>query len=118
MIGDKTMTNEDQKRMLEIAHTIIQQMGGESRLIAMVNMKDALILDSGVQFRFSGSKRANKVVIELTPNDLYTMTFYKMGRFSKKTFEVSLKKVDTFKDIYNDMLIDIFETATGLYLRL
>lgn len=45
-------------------------------------------------------------------SDLYTMRFH---RFSMKT---GLKTIRQYDDVYCDMLIDLFEDETGLYLRL
>ena len=111
------MTYTD-KEKIEIANTIIRQMGGAGRLKAMIGAKDIYALDSGVQFRFMGSKKANKVKIDYTPDDLYTMTFIKVGRLNKKTFDIKVDTVETFEGIYNDQLKPIFEETTGLYLSL
>lgn len=111
------MTYTDNEK-IEIANTIIRQMGGGGRLKAMVGAKDIYALDSGVQFRFMGSKKANKVVIDYTPDDLYKMTFLKVGRFNKKTYEIKVETVETVEGVYNDQLKPIFEETTGLYLSL
>lgn len=110
------MTYTDEEKM-EIANTIIRQMGG-GRLRAMVGACDILALDAGVQFRFKGSKKANKVTIELTLMDTYNVTFYKIGRLNKKTFDMPIEVVNKTEGAYEDMLIPLFEKTTGLYLSL
>lgn len=97
----------------EIAHTIIQQMGGAGRLNAMVGANNFLTIDQGVQFSFKGSKTANKVVIKLTEMDLYDITFYKINM---RNIDKSLIPVDLTEGAYEDMLKPIFEKTTGLYL--
>jgi len=112
------MTNYTDKEKLEIANTIIRQMGGGGKLKAMTGAKDMLALESGVQFKFMLSKTANKVIIDYTPDDLYNMTFYKVGRLNKKTWDIPAKEIAKFEGIYNDQLKPIFEETTGLYLSL
>jgi len=118
---------------LEIANTIIRQMGGAGKLRAMVAAKDILATDAGVQFSFKGCKKTDKVVIELTPMDTYNVKFFKSAKYSpscriikghvvecKSTFEERLKKsmipVEVAEGAYDDMLKPIFEEFTGLYL--
>ena len=118
---------------LEIANTIIRQMGGSGKLRAMVGAKDILATDAGVQFSFKGCKKTDKVVIELNAMDTYTVKFFKTARYSsplkivkgqivevKNTFEERLTKslipVEVVEGAYDDMLKPIFEETTGLYL--
>ena len=96
-----------------IAKTIIAQMGGTGRLSAMVNAKRFLILDAGVQFTFSGKRGMNKVVVKLTPADTYDMEFWYINSRSAKC-----EKKAEYKDVYFDMLIELFEKTTSLYLSL
>ena len=94
-----------------IAKVIVRQLGGLGKLSAMVNGRQFLILEAGVQFTFSGKRGMNKCVVKLTPADTYDMEFWYI------TSAKCVKK-EEFKGIYNDMLIDLFETTTGLYLSL
>lgn len=114
-------TNEEK---IEIANTIIRQMGGSGKLRAMVGMSDALALGAGVQFSFKGSRTMNKVKIELTPDDLYNISFYHIPKLNRKNLDAYFKKLETCNTpvkavdgVYNDQLIDIFESTTGLYLH-
>ena len=107
------MTNYTDKEKMEIATTIIQQLGGGGKLRAMVGASDIFALDAGVQFSFKGSKKANKIVINLTDMDLYNVIFYKINM---KNIDKSMIPVETIEGAYDDMLKPIFEETTGLYL--
>jgi len=119
-----TYTREKQ---IEIANTILQQMGGYGKLKAMIGIYNLLAIDDGLRFDFKGSKKVNRVTIELTPDDLYNVSFYKIPGFPKKVHNIDkyFEKLDQcnipitkFDGIYCDQLIDIFEATTGLYLHL
>jgi hypothetical protein len=99
----------------QVAMTIIRQMGGMSKLRAMVRAKDFVALESGVQFGFKGNRKMNKCVIKLNGMDLYDVEFWNI-RITSKTFKTDM--VAEFNDCFNDMLINIFESTTGLYLSL
>jgi len=106
----------DQQQRQEIAQTIAKQLGGANKLKAMVNAKYfcCLSVPPGLQFRFSGSKIANHVKIELNSMDTYDVTFMKIGNAPK----FNITNEQTFKGIYNDMLINLFEQTTKLYITL
>lgn len=99
---------------IEVAKIIIEQMGGAGRLRVMVGASNFLAIDKGVQFSFKGCPKANKMVITLTPMDTYDVKFYKINM---RDLEKSLIPVDTTEGAYEDMLVDLFESTTGLYLR-
>ena len=96
---------------LTVANAIIAQLGGTSRLSAMINARDCVGDDKSVMFRFSGSRKINKIRITLNSMDLYDVEFFKMGRYDFKT-------VDTATGVYNDQLKSVIETATKLYLSI
>lgn len=106
---------------MTIATTILEQLGGGGRLKAMcgasgftaVGNGDGKI-QGGVYFRLPGGggfckDGINFVQINLTWSDVYTVTFSRI-RGSKIT------EVAKLEDVYCDMLMDIFEKYTGLYL--
>jgi len=103
-----------------VAGTILQQMGGVGRLVAMVNARnfisysrgECLTRDSGggVRFRFSGSHQYNHVIISLAADDTYTVVFGKMGK--------QWIQDEPETGIYCDQLTAVFEEKTGLRLRL
>ena len=101
-------TKEEQK---EIAATILQQLGG-NKFLVMTGAKDLAFFDGGLQFKIgrNGSK-ANIVSIELTPADLYKVTFFQFRKMELK----ELKVVD---GVFFDMLQEIFTDYTGLYTSL
>ena len=111
-----TKTNEE---YIEIAGIIIDQMGGINRLKAMIGINKISGLKPGVQFKFKGSRKANKVVIDLDEGeDVYNMTFIKVGRLNHETLEISVKETGKYEGVYCDQLIEIFEDHTGLDLNL
>ena len=111
-----TKTNEE---YLEIAGNIMDQMGGINRLKAMVGIDNISVLTPGVQFNFKGSKKENKVVINLNEGeDLYNITFFKIGRLNQRTFEIPVKETGKYEGVFCDQLIKIFEEHTRLYLNL
>lgn len=97
---------------MEIANTILQQMGGANRIAAMTGAQ-FLALDNGVQFRFKGSRIANSCRVILDPSDTYTVEFHKITKRG-----LNCKVVKSLSGVYCDMLTEIFESTTGLYLSL
>lgn len=106
------MTDKEFNRSQGIANTILMQMGGYSKLNAMIGIKDLFAVENGVRFKIKcrGSK-VNYVKIELTPMDLYKIEFGKLWGSKYKVIE----EVD---GIYGDMLKGMLEKASGLYLSL
>lgn len=99
---------------IEIANTILSQLGGGSRKIAiMTGANQFMALESGVQFKFPQrvASKGNCVRIVLDADDTYTVTF-----FAKRG--VTVKEIKTVKEVYCDQLQSIFEAQTGLYLSL
>jgi len=96
-----------------ISKTIISQMGGFGKLKTMISASLFLTLESGVRFKFCGSRKFNKVEICLSENDTYTMKIYHVSPSTMKE-----KNVVEFKNVYCDQLKNIFEQTTGLYLSI
>lgn len=92
-----------------VGMTILKQMGGQSRLKAMIGLKTVVFVENGVKLTFPNPQRAkgNGVVITLEPSDTYKMEFFNGN-----------KSVKVYDDVYNDKLKEIFEKQTGLYLSL
>ena len=98
----------------QIAQTILQQLGGMGRLMAMIGAYHFTVLEEkGLSFKFKGSCKFNYCKILLTPMDTYTVTFQKWNWKA-----CSLQHETTFDDFYCDNLIPIFEETTGLFLSL
>lgn len=96
----------------QIANTIIQQLGGRRKLTAMIGMWNIAQEVNGVSFRFKSCKKANYVKITLS-SDLYNVEFMLIN-VSKGICETT----KTYNLVYNDMLINIFQSYTGLRLSL
>jgi hypothetical protein len=99
---------------MEIAQTILDQMGGANRLYTMIGARHMVALDGigGLQFSFSGCRSANKLVIRLNGLDLYDMTFWNVKRNGECI------QVSESCNVYADQLQDIFIADTGLDLRI
>lgn len=98
---------------MEVAKTILDQMGGVGRLAMMVGAKQFVALPNGVQFKIGGGakNKITKVRIELDPSDTYNVSFWKGEKVT------TLKQVgETHTNVYCDSLMDLFERETGFYL--
>lgn len=95
---------------MQVAKTILEQLGGAGRLQVMTGAYNFVAYPNGVSFKFK-NRKVNYVKITLNGMDLYDIEFLKLTVNSQK-------KVAEFEDIYFDQLIDIFEDTTGMYLRL
>jgi hypothetical protein len=98
-----------------VARTILDQMGGMRRLALMLGMSAHAVemAPRGVAFKWPNrqTSRGNKVRIDLTPADTYTMTFLSSTAHGEKPVKV-------YRDVYAEDLVPIFEKQTGWYLRL
>lgn len=98
---------------MQVAQTIIDQLGGIHRLKAMVGVSQLVYSSESVKFSFKGSRKANMCKITLMPSDTYLVQFYK---FSTKN--LNLNPVKEYNDVYCDQLVEIFEEGSGLFLSL
>ncbi len=99
------------KEKMAIANTILQQLGGH-KFVVMTGAKDILALDSGLRFRLPGGggfckHGINLVRVELEPNDLYSMAFFKCSKRGNE-------KIAGYSCIYNEDLRRTFTAETGL----
>lgn len=97
----------------EIAKTILRQLGG-GRLVMMTGAKNLLDHGNGLSFKFPNRTRSkpNYCKVILDPSDTYTVTFGRVTKYGE------LKNEKTVEGVYCDMLVDLFERETGLYLTL
>lgn len=99
----------------DTASTLIKQLGGMGKLVAMVGAKEFTRTERNghpaLSFKFKGSTKANYVIIRLDPSDTYTLQFGKIVKYD-------LKPTGEFHGIYADQLKRTFEKFTGLYLSL
>jgi hypothetical protein len=107
------MPGYTREEKIAIANEILRQLGGGGRLKAMIGMHGQVALDSGLQFSFKGSRKYNKCIIRLDGSDTYT---FELWQFSPKHLTCTLKYTNS--GVYNDMLVGLFESLTGLYLSL
>lgn len=106
----------------QIAAIILHQLGGQKRLKLFTGAYDIYAIDNGVRFKIKNVDRGapNYVKIVLTPMDLYDM---EIGRIGTKTDMKYGTKEDTYKivhkyqGVYDDMLMDLFEKGTGMFLH-
>jgi len=99
--------------MSKEAPIIIKQLGGYWKLKSMINIRNIFYSDEkqNVSFKFSGNPDINYCKIHLNGKDLYNLEF---GKVKKLSYEI----VNSHYDIYNDMLKNVFEQETSLYLSL
>jgi len=95
---------------MEIAKTILQQLGGQGRLIMFTGANNFVALKNGVTFKIK-NRKVNFIKITLNSLDLYDVYFYKLAAGN-------LKLISEHNDIYFDELIPLFEKQTGMYLSL
>ncbi len=115
---------ESEKEKMRIATTILEQLGGGSRVKAMIGVKRFVQDNGDLMFDFKMCRKANFVIIHLNGSDLYDMTFYRKRELKlvnvngMTTGEPDMTEKMKFTDLYNDQLIDTFESYTGLRLSL
>ena len=98
--------------MSDVANEIYRQLGG-NRFRVMVGAKNMVSTENGIRMKIGRNKtNANWMEISLNSLDLYDITFAKVTR----NFE--MKSVRTYDNVYNDMLVSIFESHTGMYTSL
>lgn len=72
-----------------------------------------IAIENGLTFRIPGKGLArdsiNVVRITLTPSDEYDMEFLRLRG-------TTMKEVRSYRGVYCDQLVELFEEATGLYL--
>jgi len=97
----------------QIAQIILDQMGGQRRLVAMIGAHTFVSHPKGVSFKFPrpASGKPNYVKVTLAGDDTYQMEF---GSIHGLTY----KKLKVLPGVYNDMLGETFKKMTGLHLRL
>ena len=98
--------------MSDIANTIYRQLGG-NRFRVMTGAKNMVSTENGIRMRIGRNKtNANFMIVELNGNDLYDVTFAKVTKMGE------MKSVREYNDVYNDMLVSLFESHTGMYTSL
>lgn len=104
--------NTTKQQRLDIANTILQQLGG-NRFIVTTGATQYVAIELGLMFSLPARLAKlgiNKVRIVLDPSDTYTMTTLKVNHRKGEAIEV--EKQD---HLYGDMLENTFEEMTGVY---
>lgn len=96
-----------------VAKIIVNQLGGNTFRL-LTGAKDFVTGKDRVTFKIGKNpKKITHVRITLGGNDLYTVQFMKWnGR------KAEMNVVKELKSVYNDMLQDVFEENTGLYVTM
>ena len=119
------MSENTREEQIEIANTILNQMGGFGKLKCFVGINNHCALDAGLQFSFKGSRKMNNVSIELNSMDTYDMKFFKIPTLRSNCSPKALDKyfeniekckipIAEFNGMYYDQLVEVFEETTGL----
>jgi fumarate hydratase class II len=109
------MSNE-----MSVAAIILQQLGGAGRLKAMIGATDFCSFKDGntLAFKFKMCPKANYIKISLEASDTYAIEFVKIGRLSKKTWDIPMKVTGQFSGIYAEDLKRVISDFTGLALSI
>ena len=98
--------------MSAIANEIYRTLGG-NRFRVMTGAKMMVSTENGIRMRIGRNKtNANFMEVSLNGLDLYDVTFAKLTKMGER------KSVKTYDNVYNDMLVSIFESHTGMYTTL
>ena len=101
---------DDNAKKQFIARTILDQLGGQSKLVAFTGAYNFFLIKNGIAFKIK-NRKVNYIQITLNGKDLYDINFLRVS-FTKNTS----KTISSFEDVYFDSLIPIFEKETGMYL--
>ena len=92
---------------MTVARSILDQLGG-ARFVAMTGARDFVGSADSLTFKIGvNPKRVSQVRVTLTSADLYSVTFFRIG-----------KAPQIESDVYSNMLEAVFSERTGLYTQL
>jgi hypothetical protein len=95
---------------LQVAHTILAQLGGIGRLQAMTGAKSFVGRKDGVTFKIGkNAMGVSCIAITLTPADTYEVCCFKGRKFTRATCDL---------EVYAEDLKKLIEDRTGMYLSL
>jgi len=111
--------------------TIAEQIGG-NKFLAMTGSKFQYYGYNELGYVYlmikltRNQSKAQYLKIQLNANDLYDLTFSRIKKtltplakeLSIKVYDEEIVIVKEYKDVYADMLQEIFTSVTGLYTRL
>lgn len=96
----------------KVAATILDQIGHTA--LRMIGARNLVALDElgGVQFNIGRNREGvNKIVIKLTPADVYDVEFWRIRG-------TACKILHTSEGVYNDGLTQCIEIKTGMFTSL
>ena len=98
--------------MSAVANEIYRTLGG-NRFRVMTGAKNMVSTENGIRMRI-GRNKTNENFMEVSLNglDLYDVTFAKVTKMCE------MKSVREYDNVYNDMLVSLFESHTGMYTSL
>jgi len=103
---------------MSVANEIFRQLGGQ-KFVTMTGAKAFIGLTKetcgidGIRMKI-GRNKTNHNWMEVTLNslDLYDVAFAKLTKLGER------KSLKEYKNVYNDSLVELFETHTGMYTKL
>ena len=97
---------------MSVAKTILSQLGG-NKFRMMTGAKNFLDHGDALSMKI-GRNRSNSNYLKITLNmmDLYDVHFSKVSKMGEE------KSVKEYNNVFNDMLVEIFESHTGMYTKL
>jgi hypothetical protein len=107
-------TGENRMTDTTVATETWRQLGG-NRFGILVGAHPTALDDTTLSFQIPHRTKngANRVTIELTPADVYTVVFWRTDYVLRECVELS-----RHEDIYCDVLRELFERETGLLTSL
>ena len=98
--------------MSDVANEIYRTLGG-NRFRVMTGAKNLPSHEFALSMKIGRNKTtANFMIVELNGLDLYDVTFAKVTKMGE------MKSVREYNNVYNDMLVSLFESHTGMYTTL
>jgi len=97
---------------MTVGRTIYNQLGGH-KFRVMTGAKGFVDHGNALSMKLGrNSSNSNYLKISLNSMDLYDV------HFSKLTRKFEEKSVKEYNNVYNDSLVEIFESHTGMYTKL
>ena len=97
---------------MSVAKIILEQLGG-NKFRVMTGAKNFLDHGDALSMKIGrNSSNSNYLKISLNMMDLYNVHFSKVSKMGEE------KSVKEYNDVYNDQLVEIFESHTGMYTKL
>ena len=97
---------------MSVANEIYRQLGG-NKFAVMTGAKNFIDIENGIRMKI-GRNKTNHNWMEDTVNslDLYDVAFAKLTKLGER------KSLKEYNNVYNDSLVELFETHTGMYTKL